>query len=573
MDGALERSSVTALGRLLSNRGAGLALVGAICALSFWFNLGGTTLWDPDEGRHASIAREMLANGSWLTPTLNGQPYRDKPALFYWIVALALRLFGHEAWAARLPSALAATVGVLATTCWGMRFLGPLTGTVAGLILATAGLWVGLGRLALLDMVFSVCLIAALLYGSAWAFGGRARGWPVWPVYLVLALATLIKGPAAPVLAAAIFVVLTYRLALPWGEWRPLQGALVFVVVAGSWFAAAAVVAPQYVSEFVWTHNVSRFTSGSVGHPLNLFAYFYWLPVTFLPWSLYWPGALHAARARGLRALPHPIEFCLVWIAVVFVFFTVSAAKLATYLLPIFPPLALLTAVALREAFAKEVPPSARTLGYRAAFHGLEVLAIGLGVTAVVMGWLFWPDAILSGLAPLLLLVPPVVLGHFLLRTQRLSLLVTNTFLLMVLLLFGFYGWFAPWLNDVFSLASPARLTRLLPPERRVFTVDTPPGSLSFYVAAPVQRLATLAEAAERLAETEPTAIITKSKRLAELGSLLAGPAYVWWESPRIKLLVVNRPPPDGSGIPVVALSGRVGTALGTAPGTAHQGE
>ena len=92
--------------------------------------------------------------------------------------------------------------------------------------------------------------------------------------------------------------------------------------------------------------------------------------------------------------------------------------------------------------------------------------------------------------------------------------------------------------------AAPARLTRLLPPERRVFTVDTAPGSLSFYVAEPVQRLTTLAEAAARLGEVEPTAIVTKSKRLAELGSLLAAPAYVWWESPRVKLLVVNRPPP-----------------------------
>jgi hypothetical protein len=443
-----------------------------------------------------------------------------------------------------------------------LRFLGPLTGTVAGLILATAGLWVGLGRLALLDMVFSVWLSGTLLYGSARAFAGRERGWPAWPMYLMLAFATLTKGPAAPVLAAAIFIILSYRLALPVRWWRPVQGALVFAGVAGSWFAAAAVVSPEYVSEFVWTHNVSRFTSGSVGHPLNAFAYCYWLPVTFLPWSLYWPGALHAARARGLRALPLPIEFCVVWVAVVFVFFTVSAAKLATYLLPIFPPLALLTAVALREAFFTEAPPAARVLGYRVAFHALEVLALGLGVTAVVMGWLFWPDAILSGLVLLLVVVAlPVALGHFLLRAQRPSLLVPNTLLLMVLLLFGFYGWFAPWLNDVFSLAAPARLTRLLPPERRVFTVDTAPGSLSFYVAEPVQRLTTLAEAAARLGEVEPTAIVTKSKRLAELRSLLAAPAYVWWESPRVKLLVVNRPPPDGSGIPVVALSDRVGNA------------
>jgi hypothetical protein len=104
--------------------------------------------------------------------------------------------------------------------------------------------------------------------------------------------------------------------------------------------------------------------------------------------------------------------------------------------------------------------------------------------------------------------------------------------------------------------------------------VDTPPGSLSFYVAEPVQRLATVAEAAVRLADREPTAIVTKSKRLPQLASLITGPAYVWWESPRLKVLVANRPPPNGSGIPIVALRndaphGRVGNA----PGNAHQGE
>lgn len=558
MNGALERPPTTALGKFLAIRGVGVALVALTCALSFWFNLGGTTLWDPDEGRHASIAREMLASGQWLTPTLNGQPYHDKPVLFYWLVALSLQVFGHEAWAARVPSALAATAGVLATTGWGMRFIGPLTGTAAGLILATAGLWVGLGRLALLDMLFSVWMSLALFYGGGWAFGGRHHGWPVWPVYAALALATLTKGPAAPVLVAAIFIVVTYRTHVPWRAWRPVHGAAVFAAVTGPWFLAAAIVSPSYVSEFLWTHNVRRFTTASVGHPLSFLGYFYWLPLTFLPWSLYWPGALHALRVRGLRGLPPPIEMCLVWVTVIFVFFTLSAAKLPTYMLPVFPPLALLTAVALGEVFRTESPPRARLLGYRVAFHALEVLAVALAVTAIVMGRLFWPDAIFSGLIPLLLVVPiPVALGHFFLRKGRPTALVPTTFVFMALVLFGLYGWFAPWLNDAFSLASPALLTRQLPPGHRVFTLDSPPGSLSFYVEGPVLRLATLPEAAARLSETEPTAIVTKSKRLAELASLVSGPAYLWWESPRIKVLVVNRPPPEGSGIPVVPLAAR----------------
>lgn len=550
MAAALERVPDTSLGRLLAHRTVGLVLVAATCVPAFWFNLDGTTLWDPDEGRHASIARELLARGEYLTPTLNGRPYHDKPILFYWLAALSLQTFGSEAWAARVPSALAASIAVLATACWGMRFLGPLTGTLAGMILATAGLWVGLGRLAMLDMLFSVWMSLALLYGSAWVFAGRASGWPPWPIYVALALATLTKGPAAPVLAAMIFIVLTYRTRTPWLAWRPLHGAALFALVAGAWFVSAAVVSPEYVHEFVWTHNVSRFTTGSVGHPLNFFAYVYWLPTTFLPWSLFWPGAAHALYTRRVRELPPAVEFCCVWVLVVFVFFTVSAAKLATYMLPIFPPLALLTAVAVREAFYAEQPPAMRVLGYRVAFHALQILAVGLFIAAFVMGYLFWPDAILRGVVPVLLVMPPpLLLGHLALRSGRPSLLVPTTFVLMVCLLFGFYGWFAPWLNDVFSLGSPARLARHLPPDRRVFTVDTPPGSLAFYLEQPVERLPTLNDAAARLAEAAPTAILTKTKRLPELATLVAGPAYVWWESPRIKVLVTNRPPPEGSGI------------------------
>jgi hypothetical protein len=219
-------------------------------------------------------------------------------------------------------------------------------------------------------------------------------------------------------------------------------------------------------------------------------------------------------------------------VTVVFVFFTVSAAKLATYLLPIFPPLALLTAVALREAFVREAPPRARTVGYRVAFHVLEALAVGLGVTAVVMGWLFWPDAILSGLVPLLLVVAiPMTLGHLLLRAQRPSLLVPNTLLLMVLLLFGFYGWFAPWLNDVFSLASPARLTRWLPPQRRVFTWIATGFAVVLCRDRAAQRHCRSSRAPRRSRRPRSS---RRASDWRSSRSLLAVPAYVWWENPRV---------------------------------------
>jgi hypothetical protein len=542
------------LARILVDTRVRLALVAAICGISFWFNLGGTALWDPDEGRHAEIAREMLASGRWLTPTLNGQPYHDKPVLFYWLTALSMHAFGQNAWAARLPSAITATTGVLLTAWWGTRFVGPLTGTVGALMLATTGLYVALGRLTMLDMAFSFWLSAALLYGSAWGLGGRSHVWPVWPVYALVALAVLTKGPVALVLATLTLGVFTYRTGIPVREWRIGQGVLVFGLIAGSWYLAAAIVEPTYMRDFLWIQNVGRFTHGRVGHPLSVLAYAYLLPLGFLPWSFYWPLAAYTLRERGWRAPSPAIEFCLVWIAVTLIFFSISSAKLATYVLPVFPPLAIVTAAWLGEALRGAVPPT-RELGYRIVFHVLEALCAGLGVAAIVMGLRFWPDAVLAGLVPLLLAVPlPLILGHMLVRRERYALLVPMTFLLMVAILVGFYGWFAPRLNHVFSLEPAAALTRYLPPERRVFTFDSPPGSLSFYIKDPVQRLATAAEVRDRLSETQPTAVVMKRKRLAELAAVMTSPAFVWWEGTRVKALVVNRPPPPESGIAVVSL-------------------
>src|SRR5437879_11660673 len=72
-------------------------------------------LFEPDEGRRAEIGREILANGHWAVCTLHNQPYYDKPPLFHWLVAISFSCFGVDESAARLPSALAAVLTVLAT--------------------------------------------------------------------------------------------------------------------------------------------------------------------------------------------------------------------------------------------------------------------------------------------------------------------------------------------------------------------------------------------------------------------------------------------------------------------------
>ncbi|HEV7518506.1 MAG TPA: glycosyltransferase family 39 protein, partial [Thermoanaerobaculia bacterium] len=132
-------------------------------ALLYGPHLGRRALWSPDEGRYAEIPREMVATGDWITPRLNGVKYFEKPPLFYWLEAGALRLFGPGEWAVRLAPALFALLGILAVYAAGRRLFGRQAGLWAGIVLGTSPLWFGLGEAVTLDMAVSALLTGALL--------------------------------------------------------------------------------------------------------------------------------------------------------------------------------------------------------------------------------------------------------------------------------------------------------------------------------------------------------------------------------------------------------------------------
>ena len=72
---------------------------------TFFSLLGGRSLNEPDEGRYAEIAREMIELNDWLVPHLWYVPHLDKPPLTYWAVAISISVFGENEWAVRLPLA------------------------------------------------------------------------------------------------------------------------------------------------------------------------------------------------------------------------------------------------------------------------------------------------------------------------------------------------------------------------------------------------------------------------------------------------------------------------------------
>ena len=303
----------------------------------FVLRLGVPGLMDPDEGRYAEIAREMLLLKDWLIPHLNLVPYLEKPPLVYWLTSLSFTAFGFAEWAARLPSALAALAGLYLAYGLGRALWGERQGFLGAMVLATCGGYIVLARLLTLDMVFSFFLNSGIALGYLALSRERRHLWP-W-AYLALALAVLVKGPVALVLAGLIWgaaALLRGRQALG-ALWCPGCWALVAVVVL-PWFVLVAWRYPEFPRFFLWEHHVERYVNGVAYHAEP---WWYFGPVLLgllLPWTALVPWALgrRAATASGDRL------FLLIWAGVVLVFFSLSRGKLPTYILPALLPLALL---------------------------------------------------------------------------------------------------------------------------------------------------------------------------------------------------------------------------------------
>lgn len=331
-------------------RGPLLALLLAFVLL--WFGtLEHRRLINPDEGRYSEIPREMVASGDWLTPRLNDIKYFEKPALQYWATATAFTVFGEHHWTARLWPALTGFLGVLFTAFATARLFGLQAGLIAGAVLAGSVLWNVIGHVNTLDMGVSFFLAAAVF---ALCLGQRdesdlrgdsreSRRWQD-AAWVLLALAVLSKGLIGLVLPAATVVAYT----LWQRDWdfirriRPLRGLLILLAITAPWFIAVSWANPEFAHFFFIHEHFQRFLTKAHGRYQPIWYFIPILLIGMLPWlgSLAQGLAAGSRREAGRRFQPR--RFLLVWAVLVFVFFSVSSSKLASYILPIFPALAAL---------------------------------------------------------------------------------------------------------------------------------------------------------------------------------------------------------------------------------------
>lgn len=345
--------------------------VGALVVI--WFSLAaGRPLTQPDEGRYAEIPREMLLSDDWVTPRLNDLVYLEKPPLQYWATAISYRLLGRSEWSARLWPVLCAALNVVMVFLLGRRLWNVQTGLIAAALLGSMVLHFVMGQLLTLDMAFA-CALTAVLCSFCMAqltrdSDVRASGRWMLTSWVMLGVATLTKGLAAPLMGGS--VVLLYVL---WQrDWaarrtlRPIAGLAVFALIVVPWFVLVARANRDFLEFFFIREHFLRYTTDSAQRLAPWWYFLAILGVGVMPWIWQTFGALFREwRAHEPRGQFDVRRLLWLWCVFVFVFFSLSGSKLAPYILPMFPALALLTA-------AREASGSGKRLHY-----GLWILFAG----------------------------------------------------------------------------------------------------------------------------------------------------------------------------------------------------
>ncbi len=354
------------------------ALIGLFvaCLFLFGFRLGSVPLFDLDEALYVSCARQMILHGDYVTPLLNSRPAYDpslatvpffeKPIMVYWAAVGSMRLFGISEWAARLPVLLAALTMTAMVVWAGSRlFHSHRAGLLAGLVYATVPMTLLDARQMTTDGLLVLWFAAAL--GAYW----RRKAWLFWVMCALAILTKGIVGLLLPFLIIGIHTFLENRRArrndLPrperprWKSLVSLSGLLLLLAIALPWHLAIAQTHRRdaqgrtWKQEYVIRQHVGRFKGMDQVHNLAAPAYIGFFLIGFFPWSCFALSAFRVPKTPpnheiepNVQSDPEPQSdnevhrFLLVWFWTIFLFFSASAAKLPTYIVPAYPAAALL---------------------------------------------------------------------------------------------------------------------------------------------------------------------------------------------------------------------------------------
>ena len=362
-----------------------------LLCLAIAFQLGSRPLFDDDEGRNAEAMREMSVSGDFFVPHFNGLLFLDKPFLYFAAGGLAMKVFGVNEVAARLPGVLctillACGVGAVARRWWGRR-----AGVLAGIAAAAAPLPLVYSQMVIFDAMLTlwICAAVAALYLAverepatpapapcADDQRGSFRYWSA-VAWAAMGLGVVTKGPVALLVPLAAV--------LPWALWRRRAGRLVergaplaLLVVIVPWVFLVSRADPHFLRYALVTETWSRLTSNELKRDAPAW---YYLPVVLfgaLPWSVA-PLAGWRRIAAAWRARESAVRFLVLWFVVPFLLFSGMHSKRAHYILALVPALVLLSIWLWVGTPRGERLPGVRVAAALWSTLGLGLLAVGLG--------------------------------------------------------------------------------------------------------------------------------------------------------------------------------------------------
>lgn len=331
-----------------------------VLALIWFVPLGWRALFSPDEGRYASIGLAMLQSGDWITPRLNGLLYFEKPIFQYWVTAASLAVFGINEFAARFWPAASGFLTIAAVGWTARRLWGASSGAYAAL-LAAGTTWISANSHFLtLDMglsFFQALSLCAFLVAQRDEASARERRNAMWVCWAAMAGATLSKGLVGIVIPGATLVLYSL-LQRQWAFWLRMHwvsGLLIYFALTAPWFIAVSLKNPGFFDFFFIREHFRRFLTDEARRTGEAW---YFVPVLLLgamPWTTMLPAWLWRGSKREGSATFQPVRVLLIWSVFIFVFFSVSRSKLPSYILPMFPALALLGAYWLKQADPRQL--------------------------------------------------------------------------------------------------------------------------------------------------------------------------------------------------------------------------
>jgi 4-amino-4-deoxy-L-arabinose transferase-like glycosyltransferase len=338
-----------------------IAHIFILIALTYFFFMWGNgiiSLTSPDEVFYTQTAKEMMQHHSWMTPYLFDAPQFEKPIFLYWLLRIAFAVYGVSSFGARFFPAVFAAIGVLGVYCFALFGFGDRRKAfISSLILASAGFYIGLARSVFTDMIFSVFVLLALL--SFWVGYVRKdrKNLGICLFFVFAGAAVLTKGPLGliiPLLAVSVFLGIKKELRHLFCKGL-LWGIVLFVLTTFPWYVLMIQrYGNGFIHEFFINCHIRRLFEAE--HVANDSWYFY--PLTMVlgifPWSLFTLGALvHLFRNASKKKEPLCL-FLISWMIVTFSIFQAAHSKLASYIFPLFPVLALVTGDFIVDVYARK---------------------------------------------------------------------------------------------------------------------------------------------------------------------------------------------------------------------------